>query len=237
MFFENLLPKINSTEDMAIIGLGDTRDLLQCRLVCRTFYVLTSRWVWRRVVLNFGPISESIFPTTNESRPFAICNFVLAHPEVSKHVRYLSISACFGRKLDIFHGAPIHTLGSALLAIAPLLQNFRLLGVAIDQPLPWWQALDALFSLPLLRMIWLKGVDCSGVSAQGLKPNPGITGLLVLRCTHLENIYPLVPSLEVFRYYGETEIEQLPPWDKLREVAFETHEEALADHVAESFQV
>ena len=155
MFFENLLPKIDRTEDMHI-GLGDTRDLLQCRLVCRTFYVLTSRWVWRRVVLNFGPISESIFPTTNESRPFAICNFFLAHPEVSKHVRYLRISARFGQKLDIFHRAPIHTLGSALLAIAPLLQNLRLLGVAIDQPLPWWQALDALFSLPLLlRMIWL----------------------------------------------------------------------------------
>ena len=126
--------------------------------------------------------------------------------------------------------------GRSLLAITPLLKNLRLLYLSTE-PVPSRGALGALFSRPHLHTIWLSNFDGLGASSLRLKINPSIRNLCAGHCTHLENIYPFMPSLEVFRFFGDEDIGQFPPWDKLVEVGLQSYDLPLVPRIVESFQV
>ena len=228
--FENLLPPITVMDDS--MWLEAISDLLQSRLVCRMFYRGASRWVWRRLEFNLLSNSWEIF--INTSRISDICTFLVERPEVAAYVRVLSIRGPLSMD-DSTDLELIPKYGRSLLAIAPLLKNLRLLYLNIE-PVPSRGALGFLFSQPHLHTIWLSRFDGLGGSGLGLKINPSIRSLCASHCTHLEDIFPFMPSLEVFRYLGDEDI-KFPPWNKLVEVGLESHYLPLVPRFVESFQV
>jgi hypothetical protein len=210
--FEPLMPKLCGMED-AVLSFGNCADLLRCRLVVQTIYNLASRWVWRRLELKLsGPLEPAKL-----SQLLDIAAFLVAHPEVAEYVRIFSIIA--GTYLE--HDLPTAAI-SALLGMAPLLQNLRLLNVNHAS----MTILGGLLSQPLLHTVLLRGIDCSGLpDVLESKANSSIKRLVVCHCMQPEKLYPLMPSVEAFSSRNDgDEIAHMPPWDRLREVAFENHE-------------
>ena len=213
--FENLLPALGGMEDRSMFNknLKDKHDILQARLVCRMFYYFASRWAWRRVVLNL----TSPTPTTI-SKIHDICALFRSHPEVAGYIRILSI------ELNSRHmcSPQMYQAGQALLAISPLLKNLRVL-VVCGTPAQWNSTLGALLSRPLLHTVWLEWIDCSDLPDLNLQPNPHITQLHTDECAHFETLYPILPSIEMFRCTSDlVPFTQLPPWNQLRQVSLRT---------------
>src|SRR5882724_9703776 len=136
--FENLLPPIKFIESG--MWLESISDLLQSRLVCRMFYRIASRWVWRH--FNFNILGNSWDISISTSRISDICTLLVERPEVAAYVRVLSIIS-----LPMNHPAYLELIpkyGRSLLTITPLLKNLRLLYLDID-PVLSKGALGALF--------------------------------------------------------------------------------------------
>jgi len=71
--------------------------------------------------------------------------------------------------------------------------------------------------------VWLEWIDCSHLPYLNLQVNPNVIRLHTNECAHFQTLYPILPSIEMFRCTSDlVPFMQLPPWNKLKQVGLKT---------------
>ncbi|GJJ13188.1 hypothetical protein Clacol_007439 [Clathrus columnatus] len=221
-FLEYLLPLIRDTADLREpLCLGDLSDLQQCRLVCHTFYDISSSLVWRRAKFNLPGYRSTTQSTVSAaradvSRLATVVNFLTTRPSFVMHIRLLIMVA----KGPLYEQTAHRSSVAALSTVVPLFTNLRVL--CLDNvSIIGNQLMLRLLLCPDLHTVRLSNIDFSSLpTGRSVVVNPSIKCLGIFRCKKSEKLFKLMPSVRSFDGELDEAAARMSRWTSLTEMSF-----------------
>jgi hypothetical protein len=215
--FRELLPRLDDERCVSVIERFNTPpDLLNSRLVCRTFYRLASPWAWRR--FEFRLHEDHLDGNDELMRSLNKCAYFSAHPGFASHVRLLSLDC----------RADPGIIGPTLTALVPAFRVMVNLQIVTLNNFHCVEVLRDLLDKPRLHTLIITPSRQLPFPIEA--PVNNIKNLKVFAVEEvrdMQRILELAPQLESFAIYEESHGFQnidfmvlTVPWGTLREIEF-----------------